>query len=80
VKQRRLLEKVSRGWPAKDEAIPKIQIGQRQVSEYQEGGMSFGLGYGASSNRNFTRNYTVLYFTWRYHIFLYVFFYNLILA
>jgi hypothetical protein len=27
-------------------AIPKIQIGQRQVSEYQEGGMPFGLGNG----------------------------------
>jgi len=23
-----------------------IKIGQRQVSEYQEGGMPFGLGYG----------------------------------
>ena len=44
-----LLEKVSRGWPAKDEAIPKIQTGQRQVFEYQEGGMPFGLGYGARS-------------------------------
>ena len=44
-----LLEKVSRGWPAKDEAIPKIQTGQRQVFEYQEGGMAFGLGYGTPS-------------------------------
>ena len=28
------------------QAIPRIQIGQRQVSEYQEGGIPFGLGYG----------------------------------
>jgi len=26
--------------------IPKIQIGRRQVSEYHEGGMPFGLGDG----------------------------------
>jgi hypothetical protein len=42
----RLLAKVSCGRPAKDEAIPKIQTAQRQVSEYQEGGMPFGLGHG----------------------------------
>jgi hypothetical protein len=35
--------KVSQGVPYR---IPKIQIGQRQVSEYQEGGMPFGLGDG----------------------------------
>ena len=30
----------------KPSSIPKIQIGQRQVSEYQKGGMPFGLGDG----------------------------------
>ena len=28
------------------QAIPRIQIGQRQVSEYQEGGIPFGFGDG----------------------------------
>ncbi len=28
------------------QAIPKIQTGQRQVSEYQEGGIPFGFGDG----------------------------------
>lgn len=32
--------------PIKPQAIPKTQIAQRQVSEYQEGGVPFGLGYG----------------------------------
>ena len=27
-------------------AVPKIQIAHRQVSEYQKGGMPFGLGDG----------------------------------
>ena len=29
----------------------KIQVGERQVSEYQEGGIPFGLGYGIALNR-----------------------------
>jgi len=49
-----LLEKVSRGWAAKDEVIPKIRTNQRQISEYQQDGMPFGLGYGYGFNANFT--------------------------
>jgi len=44
-----LLEKVSCGWTAKDEAISKPQTAQRQVSENQEWGMPFGLGDGVAS-------------------------------
>jgi len=40
----------------KPQTIPKIQVAQRQVSEYQEGGMPFGLGDGArlKLSSNFT--------------------------
>jgi len=46
VKQKSLLEKIRCEQPTNPEPISKFQIGQRQVPEYQEVGMSFGLGDG----------------------------------
>lgn len=46
VKQRSLLEKTLCQQPAIPEIISKIQIGQRQVYEFQEGGRPLGLGDG----------------------------------
>ena len=34
--------------PIRLQAIPKTQMAQRQLSEFQPGGMPFGLGYGVA--------------------------------
>jgi hypothetical protein len=40
-----------------DLTAPKIQTAPRQLSDYQDGGMPFGLGYGATSNHLFDTSF-----------------------
>ena len=52
-----------RGMPnrlSKPHPIPKIQLAQRQASEYQEVGMPFGLGYGVASSYPQTLSQSIL--------------------
>jgi hypothetical protein len=44
-------------YTVRPEILPRTQTAQRQVSKYQEGGMPFGLGYGAASNYPFDTSF-----------------------